>query len=181
MNSDSDFDWQIDIKKSKAIPPTYIEETLKRVVHNVTQQSTLVYNSRGTYSKSNNIASQQLCCVWEQRLDNSGKYTFLLNKKHTLLNKLKKSLDDSQWATLQSYMELVEKCSPINISGVTDTMGVQSKFNSLDLENKKFEAKKLISSLKANGYGYPEIKDLFQQLTDYQGILEYFDTIFEEA
>lgn len=94
---------------------------------------------------------------------------------------MKKSLDDSQWATLQSYMELVEKCSPINISGVTDTMGVQSKFNSLDLENKKFEAKKLISSLKANGYGYPEIKDLFQQLTDYQGILEYFDTIFEEA
>lgn len=181
INSDSDFDWQIDIKKSRAIPPAYIEETIKRVLRNVTQQSTLVYNSRGTYSKSNNSASQQLSCVWEQRRDSSGKYSFFLNKKHTLLNKLKKSLDEVQWETLQSYMELVEKCSPINISGVTDTMGTKSSPNCNDIEQKKFNAKKLISSLKSNGYSQPEIKDLFQQLTDYQDILECFDEIYEEA
>ena len=181
INSDSDFDWQIDIKKSKAIPPAYIEETIKRVVYNVTQQSTLVYNSRGTYIKLNDTALQQLSCVWEQRRDSSGKYSFFLNKKHTLLNKLKKSLDDAQWATLQSYMELVEKCSPINISGVTDTMGTKTLPNSNEIDQKKYSAKKLISSLKANGYSQPEIKDLFQQLTDYQEILEFFGMIYEEA
>ena len=58
--------------------------------------------------------------VWEQRKDSRGSYSFVLNKKHTLLNKLKTTLAPEQKELLNAYLNLVEKCSPMELSGVND-------------------------------------------------------------
>ena len=43
-----------------------------------------------------------------------------LIKKHTLLNKLKTTLAPEKKELLNAYLNLVEKCSPMELSGVND-------------------------------------------------------------
>lgn len=183
INSDCDFDWQIDIKKSKAVPPAYTDAIIRRTAEKAVNQSVKVYNSRGTYTeRTGNINAPQLSYVWEQRKDSKGSYSFVLNKKHTLLNKLKLSLTDEQKDLLTAYLSLVEKCSPMILSGVNDmSLNNNVSLQQSDYENLVYLAKQLISTLVKNGSAKEEIKELFQQLPDYIVLIEDFDNIFTEA
>ena len=88
----SDEDWKIDIKKSTASLPSYVRESVEREIDLCTETSARVYNSRGSYSKSN-VSAPNLDYVWEQRKKN-GRYSFHINRKHSLLNNIKNQLDD---------------------------------------------------------------------------------------
>lgn len=182
--SDSDFDWQIDIKKSKAVPPAYTDDIIRLAAEKATKQSVKVYNSRGTYSDANhrgNANVPQLSYVWEQRKDSRGAYSFVLNKKHTLLNTLKTSLNSEQRSILSAYLNLVEKCSPMELSGVNDVLKSNKGSLSEDEYNElAYQAKQLISTLVHNGISKEEIRGLFQQLPDYINIMDDFDNIYAE-
>lgn len=115
-----DFDWKIDIKKSKATPPIYIKELLEQVVVRCSEASAHVYNSRGSYSKGPAIPN--LGSVWEQRKNSMGRFSFYLNKKHSLLNHIKKVLGADHVSELNAYLALVENYSPVLQSGVVDYM-----------------------------------------------------------
>lgn len=180
--SDSDFDWQIDIKKSKAFPPAYTYDIIRLAAEKATKQSVKVYNSRGTYSdRKGNANAPQLSYVWEQRKDSRGSYSFVLNKKHTLLNRLKVSLTAEQKELLNTYLNLVEKCSPMELSGVNDM-----SLNKVDLPENEYndlayQAKRMIKALAINGSSKEEIRSLFQQLPDYTVLMDNFDNIYMEA
>ena len=60
----SDEDWKIDIKKSTASLPSYVRESVEREIDLCTETSARVYNSRGSYSKSN-VSAPNLDYVWE--------------------------------------------------------------------------------------------------------------------
>lgn len=177
--SDSDFDWQIDIKKSKAVPPAYTDDIIRLAAEKAAKQSVKVYNSRGTYSgKKGNVP--QLSYVWEQRKDSRGVYSFYLNKKHTLLNKLKISLNAEQKEILTAYLNLIEKCSPMEFSGVNGTV-ISSKDTLSEMEYNELvsQAKQLVSALIQNEISKEEIRSLFQQLPDYSLLINDFDNILE--
>ena len=59
ISSVSDEEWKIDIKKSTASLPGYVRDTVERAIDICTEASARVYNSRGTYSKSNISAPNQ--------------------------------------------------------------------------------------------------------------------------
>ena len=181
--SDSDFDWQIDIKKSKAVPPVYAEQSIRRAAEMAVRQSVKVYNSRGTYERKVYSKAPQLSYVWEQRKNQYGIYSFYLNKKHTLLLKLKNSLNTEQKHLLDTYLELAEKCSPMSFSEITGTINnaKPEKLSENDIEILKCSAKELIKSLNINGYSKEEIKDLFCQLYEYFCIIDCFDEIYSEV
>lgn len=179
--SDSDFDWQIDIKKIKAVPPTYIYDVIRLTAEKAIKQSVKVFNSRGTtyLNCEGNVNAPQMSYVWEQRKDSRGLYSFVLNKKHPLLNKLKITLTNEQKEILTTYITLVEKCSPMEISGIND-MSSNNKRNLSDFEydNLICQAKQLISTLISNGSSKKEIRELFQQLPDYVILMSEFDNIY---
>ena len=180
--SDSDFDWQIDIKKSKAVPPAYTDEIIRLAAEKAARQSVKVYNSRGTYSDRKGSANApQLGYVWEQRKDSRGSYSFVLNKKHTLLNKLKQSLNTEQKDLLNAYLNLVEKCSPMELSGVNDMAQSKGNLSAEEYDRLSYQAQQLISTLAANGSSKEEIRVLFQQLPDYIPLLNDYDKLFSEA
>lgn len=120
ITSASDEDWKIDIKKSTASLPSYVRESVEREIDLCTETSARVYNSRGSYSKSN-VSTPNLDYVWEQRKKN-GRYSFHINRKHSLLNNIKKQLDDQGKSTLSAYLALVENFAPFMQSGVTDSL-----------------------------------------------------------
>lgn len=181
--SDSDFDWQIDIKKSKAVPPAYTDDIIKIAAEKTSRKSVKVYNSRGTYSGGKgNANTPQLSYVWEQRKDSRGVYSFYLNKKHTLLNKLKSTLNSEQKDILKAYLSLVEKCSPMELSGVNNTVGNKNQsFSSQEYDILVCEAKNLIKTLINSGISKAEVRNLIQQMPDFIILADSFEDIFMEV
>lgn len=181
--SDSDFDWQIDIKKSKAVPPVYTDDIIRIAAEKTSRKSIKVYNSRGTYSGGRgNANTPQLSYVWEQRKDSRGIYSFCLNKKHTLLNKLKSSLNIEQKNTLKAYLSLVEKCSPMELSDVNNTVGNKNQsFSSQEYDILVCEAKNLIKTLINSDISKAEVKNLIQQMPDFIILADSFEDIFMEV
>lgn len=181
--SDSDFDWQIDIKKSKAVPPAYTESIIRLSAEKAVQRSVKVYNSRGTYSShKGNPNVPQLSYVWEQRKDSQGIYSFCLNKKHILLNKLKTTLNSDQKNILNAYLNLIEKCSPMELSGINDTVGNNhGTLSESEYREIVYQAKMLMTVLIRNNNSKEEIRSLFQQLPDCSMLMDSFDSMYMEA
>lgn len=183
IESNSDFDWQIDIKKSKAVPPVYIEELLEKVATICVEKSSSVYNSRGTYTKNLNKNIPSLSYVWEQRKDNYGRYSFFLNKKHPLLYEVKSLLNKDGNDSLNAYLALIENLSPIMMSGVTDTMQSSKSNNkelSAELEKDKLHIKKLIETFRNKGFANEEIIDTLSNMASYRDMYEYIRSLAEE-
>ena len=147
ITSASDEDWKIDIKKSTASLPSYVRESVEREIDLCTETSARVYNSRGSYTKSN-VSAPNLDYVWEQRKKN-GRYSFHINRKHSLLNNIKKQLDDQGKSTLSAYLALVENFAPFMQSGVADSLqrgkvGAEPDKSSLEYQVQIKELKDMI-------------------------------------
>ena len=68
MSADSDFEWDIDIKKSQATLPVVIEEQITQIAYLAIEKSVAVYNSRGVYNRKNTANNTSLKYVWEQKI-----------------------------------------------------------------------------------------------------------------
>ena len=169
ITADSDAEWKIDIKKSTASLPLHVRDAVERAVEVATEKSAEVYNSRGTYHKG--PISPSLGYVWEQYKKN-GQYLFRINKKHTLLNKIRNKLDESGKESLKVYLNLVENLAPCMISGVADTLSKNSQ-QIVDHESKEYEEsieeiKAFIDKLKKEGFAKEEIVEVFQEMPKYK-------------
>ena len=118
ISSESDFEWKIDIRKSKAVLPVAIEERITDIAFLAIEKSVAVYNSRGAYNRKNTSNTTSLKYVWEQRRNSSGKYMFYLNKKHPMLLKIMQDISEEQQGELKAYLSLIENYSPAMMSGL---------------------------------------------------------------
>ena len=185
INADSDFDWKIDIKKSKATPPVYIEELIEKIAYLTTERSACVYNSRGTYRKnSKNNMNVNLSSVWEQRKSANGKYSFKLNKKHPLLFEVENTLKENEKEVLQAYLSLVENLSPVMLSGVVDTIhSDKGKFEQIKKEYEKeiLHLKRLIGIFKKQEFDNAEILDTLLDMECYRGWSDVINELLQET
>lgn len=180
MNSDSDFEWKIDIKKSKAVVPVSIEETIMQIAYLTIQRSVAVYNSRGTYNKKNDKNDTNLKYVWEQRKNSTGNYMFYLNKKHPVLMKLMQELDNDLKVELKTYLSLVENYSPNMLSGVIDENNKTDI--SSDLKEKDIiSIKEKVAILKKLRYENDEIYDALCESPEYSYLKDLLLKIIEEV
>lgn len=98
-----------------------------------------------------------------------------------MLNKLKTTLAPEQKELLNAYLNLVEKCSPMEISGVNDMSVSKGSLPENEYNELAYQAKRLISTLINNGSSKEEIRSLLQQLPDYTVLIDDFDNIYTEA
>lgn len=184
ITSASDEDWKIDIKKSTASLPSYIRESVEREIDLCTETSARVYNSRGSYTKSN-VSAPNLDYVWEQRKKN-GRYSFHINRKHSLLNNIKKQLDDEGQSTLSAYLALVENFAPFMQSGVTDSLqkgkaGAKSDKTSLEYQMQIKELTDMISVFLSQGFTKEETQSTLLDMANYRHLREDIIRLVEEA
>lgn len=172
ISSSSDDLWNIDIKKSTAQLPLFVRDSVERVIDVATENSARVYNSRGTYSR--NITVPNLSYVWEQRKVN-GKYSFHINKKHTLLNNLRDKLDESGKETLTAYLALVENFAPFMVSGMAASLqNSQSRIDtdSVEYRTEVADLKKYLKLFKEQGYTKEEIRSTFLEMPNYRHLTD---------
>ena len=180
MSADSDFEWDIDIKKSKATVPVAIEEQVTQIAYLAIEKSVAVYNSRGVYNRKNTANNTSLKYVWEQRKNLSGNYMFYLNKKHPMLMKILADLDDEKQKELKTYLSLVESYSPTMLSGVLDSI-TPVDVSDEDKQKEILSIKEKIRIFRALGYDDAEIYEALYDSPEYLYIKEDLKNIIEET
>lgn len=184
ITSACDEDWKIDIKKSTASLPSYVRELVEREIDLCTETSARVYNSRGSYSKSN-VSAPNLDYVWEQRKKN-GRYSFHINRKHSLLNNIMKQLDDPGKSTLSAYLALVENFAPFMQSGMTDslqkgTVGAEPDKTSLEYQVQIKELTDMIAIFLSQGFTKEETQSTLLDMANYRHLREDIIKLVEGA
>lgn len=184
ITSASDEDWKIDIKKSTASLPSYVRDTVEREIDLCTETSARVYNSRGSYSKSN-VSIPNLDYVWEQRKKN-GRYSFHINRKHSLLNDIKKQLDDRGKSILSAYLTLVENFAPFMQSGISDSLQngkvhAGPDKTSLEYRVQIKELTDMISIFLSQGFTKEETQSTLLDMPNYRHLQEDIIRLVEEA
>ena len=180
MSSDSDFEWKIDIRKSKAVLPVMIEERITDIAYLAIEKSVAVYNSRGVYNRKNTANQTNLKYVWEQRKNSAGNYMFYLNKKHPMLLKIMQGLDDERQKELKVYLSLIENYSPSMLSGL---MSQNSNYE-VSLEEKErdiLHIKEKIEVYRQLQFEDDEIYDTLADSPEYTYLKDELREIIEET
>ena len=180
MSSESDFEWGIDIKKSRATLPVAKKESVTQVAYLAIEKSIAVYNSRGVYNRRNTVNNTSLKYVWEQRKNSSGNYMFYLNKKHPMLIKLMQELNEEIKKELKTYLSLIENYSPSMLSGVistTNSVEISDEIRNRDL----IKVKEQLTVLKKLGVEKEEIYEVFLESAEYAYLGNELKNLIEEV
>ena len=180
MSADSDFEWDIDIKKSKATLPVSIEEQVTQIAYLAIEKSVAVYNSRGVYNRKNTANNTNLKYVWEQRKNLSGNYMFYLNKKHPMLMKILATMDEDKQKELKTYLSLVENYSPTMLSGVLSSHTV-AEISDEDKQKEILSIKEKIQIFRVLQYDDEEIFDALCDSPEYLYIKDELRDIIKET
>ncbi|MBY3986967.1 ATP-binding protein [Rhodococcus fascians] len=109
LSNAHDETWQIDIKKSKAVPPVSLQTPLKRLAKLTRERS----QQTNTYRRStdNKDRPREIPSTWLHEF-NQGNIVFRLNRDHPLVsNALKRN--EIPW--LSSYLALIEQQIPLSV------------------------------------------------------------------
>lgn len=180
MNSDSDFEWKIDIRKSKAVLPVTIEERITDIAYLAIEKSVAVYNSRGVYNRKNTANQTNLKYVWEQRKNSAGNYMFYLNKKHPMLMKIMQGLEDEKQRELKTYLSLIENYSPAMLSGLM-TGSNNSEVSQEEKERDILHIKEKIEVYRQLQFEDEEIYDTLADSPEYAYLKDELRNIIEET
>lgn len=180
MSSDSDFEWKIDIRKSKAVLPVTIEERITDIAYLAIEKSVAVYNSRGVYNKKNTANQTSLKYVWEQRKNSAGNYMFYLNKKHPMLMKIMQGLEDEKQKELKTYLSLIENYSPAMLSGLM-TGSDKSIVSVEEKQRDILHIKEKIEVYRQLQFEDEEIYDALADSPEYMYLKDELKSIIEET
>jgi hypothetical protein len=110
LPNDLDQEWQIDLKKSLAIPPGRIEKQLKRVAQATRKKAMEVYRHRG--KQVSRKASQDNGILWKISQLRTGAYSFKINREHLMISGLKKA-HPAMKKGIDEVLRAVEAAIPI--------------------------------------------------------------------
>lgn len=105
-----DNDWQIDIKKSVARPPSRYKDQIISIAKEVRSQAVEVYRHKGKIIKRK-LSKDEYFPFWEERLRN-GKRFYRLNRSHPMLKKI---LQNSNVSTqdIEKILQFIEETVPV--------------------------------------------------------------------
>ena len=82
----SDFDWNLDIKKSTATPPIEIRRELSRIAKIAIKKSAKIYNWRGQKSLSKTENTHSLERLWQDITNREGIKKYRINRSHPIVS-----------------------------------------------------------------------------------------------
>jgi hypothetical protein len=109
----SDFEWNLDIKKSTATPPIGIRTHLRQIAKLAIKESAKIYNWRGVKTSNNTIASSNNIPLWTDSLSRDGSKSYNINKEHPFIKLLLES--DNKKKLFSSALKLIEENIPTQL------------------------------------------------------------------
>ena len=109
LSNASDHEWDIDVRKSKALPPLRYRDGLRRIAQAVRKRAVGVYRHRG--KSLGRTARRSPVFVWQRHV-RGNKVSYVINRTHPLVKEaLEAASIDS--AKLQQILRLVEEYIPV--------------------------------------------------------------------
>jgi len=102
-----DHDWQIDVTKSRAIPPPALREELRRIGIRTRAEAKRIYSHRGTRLVETNETERVF--LWEP-VARHDKMSYRLNREHPMLKRALSAATDRQ--AFNAFLRLVEETVP---------------------------------------------------------------------
>jgi len=108
LSSESDFDWALDVKKSRAWPPNQLRDALRRIARLTRSRAAEVYRHRGRKLMTTSETDRVL--MWET-LVKQGRTFYRLNRKHPIVEAALESAGDPR--VVKALLRLVEETVPV--------------------------------------------------------------------
>lgn len=126
----TDFNWQLDIKKSTATPPIEIRKELVRIAKIAIMKSAKIYNWRGqkTFSEGIKINYEPL---WADEKTRDGVKKYKINRKHPII----KSLLAENNKLAGKALKLLEENVPIEL--ILSNQNEDPAYHELEKQNEK--------------------------------------------
>lgn len=101
--------WTIDIKKSRARPPSAVRDRLRQIITKITARSITVHRGRGQ-----KLFQETQAPLWERYADHCG-IRFALNMQHPLIKSLDAKLAPDDGRTLHVLLESIAAALPVEM------------------------------------------------------------------
>lgn len=169
ISNDSDFDWDIDIKKSKAIPPDYLREPLSIIAKKIRSMAYETYSYRGTQKTKKSRNGVSLIPLWNSVSERNGKLFYSINKDYPLIQDILSALEPEMARKLICLLKLIAETLPVESIGFEASKS-NSKRMSRPYETEQDELaeirKTLIASFIIKGMSEFEAKEQVDLLLD---------------
>lgn len=113
ITNTDDFDWDIDIKKSKATPPDHLREQLGVIAKRVRKMAYDTYSYRGTKTPLTRGGIKSYIPLWNSVEERNGKLYYSVNSAHPYIQDILESLDNDQAQNVKQLIKLLSETLPV--------------------------------------------------------------------
>jgi hypothetical protein len=174
-----DSDWDIDIKKSKAHPPTSLKADLKRIAGLTRKRATEIYRHRGKVIARQ--ASTNYPYLWEQKVKH-GKTFYSLNRKHPMLEAVL-SQAEALSPTLKVLLRIIEETVPVPLIVVDNLEHPYAQSQPFEGANTGELLKviaQVLDTLLKNGWDFQEAKNCLASMEPFQNHQDLIAVVLEQ-
>lgn len=107
IGNETDSEWNIDVRKSTAVPPISIQKDIKRIAITAQRESAKIYRHRG--KKLARTGKKEQFFVWHQSV-RRGKLGYEINREHPIIKSLLSSTAKKQ---IKQLLDLIEETIPV--------------------------------------------------------------------
>lgn len=148
ITNDEDFDWDIDIKKSKATPPDHLRSDLGQIAKKIRKMAYDTYSYRGNKKPHLPKKGKEYIPLWNTVQERNGKLFYSLNNNYPFVKELLDSLDKDNATKLKKLLKLIAETIPAE---------------SIGFESSKSDSKRMSSPYEDSE---EELNDIRQRLID---------------
>ncbi|MDO6809885.1 ATP-binding protein [Zobellia galactanivorans] len=175
-----DDDWQIDIKKSIARPPSIYREQILALAKEVRNQAVEVYRHKGKVLKRK-LSSNEYFPFWEERARH-GKRFYKINRKHPLLNELLSKSGDLK-KDIEKVIQFIEETIPVPLITLQESENEKphgQPFEGIDHKAIKETMQRLFNGFVSSGLSKEKAKARILNTEPYNFYPEYIEFLTNE-
>lgn len=172
-----DFDWQIDIKKSKAYPPAKCIEQLRAYANDVRAAGCEVYRHRGKILKQR--AGTCFQPLWlEKKKDD--KWSFVVNRDHAMIKSLKLLAKDKPEQAIETLLRFIEEAIPtetIYIDKAQNEVEQKQPYSDMDTDVIRSMLKTMYNNQLAQGMSNAQAKAFLKAVEPFNNYEDLIDEL----
>lgn len=175
-----DSDWQIDIKKSIARPPSIYRDQILAIAKETRNQAVEVYRHKGKVLKRK-LSADEYFPFWEERARH-GKRFYKINRKHPILNELLSKSGDLK-KDIEKVVQFIEETVPVPLITLQESENEKphgQPFEGIDHNAIKETMQKLFNGFINSGLSVEKAKARILNTEPYNFYPEYIEFIINE-
>ncbi|MFA0962783.1 ATP-binding protein [Roseivirga sp. BDSF3-8] len=175
LPNNMDEEWQIDIKKSVARPPSRLKDTIRAIAADARNQAVDVYRHRGKVLQRS-LGSSKSIYIWEE-LVKHGKRFYKINRDHPIIQNL--LAENSNKSVIENVLCCIEETVPVPLITLSENENIQPQAEPFENDVKVITdlIYDFAKSLLDRGESLSQIKKIIIQIEPFDKYPEIIDSL----